>query len=290
MASRSQSEFTSTLAFLNPSWAERIRKQEEEEKKRVFEQLLKTGPVDWDDMSTPFDKEVLVRAKTYNPPVLFDLPPWKPGKSGISGGLASESAKKHTVMCPGSSFGYMNMTLPRGESLKISSGHKRGRVWFDGPVNIPCLFEVQPDGDTETWMSFTPSEIYTQRSAVRMATGRVVVGGMGLGWLLAAVAARKSVTEVVLVEKNRPLADWLLPRIRATFPSITDAKLTVHVEDVYDFMERDFANGNHERTKYLLDIWSSYGQTDRKFNQWKDKLDNRLWGWGQLAEKPRRLW
>ncbi len=34
------------------------------------------------------------------------------------------------------------------------------------------------------WMSLTPMEMMTQRSGVQAARGTVVIGGLGLGWLL----------------------------------------------------------------------------------------------------------
>ena len=40
------------------------------------------------------------------------------------------------------------------------------------------------------WMSLTPSEMATQRPGVQKAQGTVVIGGLGLGWLLRKVCEK----------------------------------------------------------------------------------------------------
>ena len=54
----------------------------------------------------------------------------------------------------------------------------------------------------------TPAEMLTQRSGVQAAEGTVVLGGLGLGWLLRKVCEKPSVERVIVVEKSQELLDW----------------------------------------------------------------------------------
>jgi spermidine synthase len=56
-------------------------------------------------------------------------------------------------------------------------------------------------------MSMTPAEMLTQRSGVQAAEGTVVLGGLGLGWLLRKVCEKQSVERVIVVEQSQELLD-----------------------------------------------------------------------------------
>lgn len=83
------------------------------------------------------------------------------------------------------------------------------------------------------WMSYTPMEVFTQRSLAARARGRTVVAGLGMGWLLVEAARQPEVTEVVLVERDEELVRWLLPRVRRHLPDEDDVEFTVVVGDVF---------------------------------------------------------
>jgi hypothetical protein len=51
-----------------------------------------------------------------------------------------------------------------------------------------------------TVMSNTPMEVRTHRGAVHSARGRVLIAGLGLGMVLEAIAAKETVTSVLVVE------------------------------------------------------------------------------------------
>jgi hypothetical protein len=121
-------------------------------------------------------------------------------------------------------------------------------------------------------MSLTPAEMLSQRSAVQEAAGAVVVGGLGLGWLLRKVCEKDAVEGVVVVEKSRDLLDWYGYRLCARYGKVSD----VLCDDVYNQV------GSHGRAKYLLDIWPVYqgARHDRRYRAAKRKLGKRLWAWG----------
>ncbi len=121
-------------------------------------------------------------------------------------------------------------------------------------------------------MSLTPGEMITQRSGVAKATGKVVVGGLGLGWFLRKVCDRESVEEVVVVEKSQELLDWYGYDLCKRFPKVKD----VVSNDIY----REI--GRHGESQYLLDIWPIYdgARQDKRLRAARKTLGNRLWAWG----------
>jgi hypothetical protein len=60
-------------------------------------------------------------------------------------------------------------------------------------------------------MTNTPMEVRTNREAFRMATGRVLINGLGLGMLLEGVLSKKEVTHVRVVEISQDLIDLVGP-------------------------------------------------------------------------------
>lgn len=97
-------------------------------------------------------------------------------------------------------------------------------TFFSDPIDVPALYEVsQPQAaaanaaaapTARMWMSHTPNEVVTLLPLARQARGRTVVVGLGLGWLLHDVSWRPAVREVVLVERDAELVEWLLPRLK----------------------------------------------------------------------------
>ena len=122
-------------------------------------------------------------------------------------------------------------------------------------------------------MSLTPSEMLTQRPGIQKARGTVVIGGLGLGWLLRKVCEKESVEQVIVVEKSKELLDWYGHDLCKRQPKVSD----VICDDIYNQIGR-----HGGKPIYLLDIWLLYGdaQKDPRLRSWKRKLNKRLWAWG----------
>jgi len=58
------------------------------------------------------------------------------------------------------------------------------------------------------WMSLTPMEIQSAALALYRATGRVVSGGLGLGYFAIRAAAKPQVTEVIVFENEPLVIEW----------------------------------------------------------------------------------
>src|SRR5579885_2058394 len=170
----------------------------------------------WDEDKTPFRAMLRLDAASYRPNPLFDIAAALPGDPVFR-------------VSPEGGFAYQNRLLRKGQTLRIwrKDGRvfREGRVVWNGDVSIPSLIDLNIDARTEqrfaaktpreervrwgsVWMSLTPMEMLTQRSGIPFATKTVVLGGLGLGWLLRKVCEKPEVERVVVVERSRELLDW----------------------------------------------------------------------------------
>jgi hypothetical protein len=72
--------------------------------------------------------------------------------------------------------------------------------YWSGPSlasQVPVLLR-----DGEPWMSITPLEVESEEIGIRAGRGHVLIFGLGMGWSMAAVAARSAVTSVTIVERD----------------------------------------------------------------------------------------
>ncbi len=245
----------------------------------LWDVLKRTEAVAWRD-DIPFSHVMYIKADTWKPAKLFDVK---------SNDLKTRTELlRDSIQCPGTRFYYTHNTLPASNSLKIALWEgMEGRIFFDAPVDTPVLFELQSDGERQVWMGLTPMEIMTQRPGVLMASGRVVVGGLGLGWFLNEVCKKPDVTEVVVVDREKNLIDWLRPRIEAAYPAVRKKKVEWVATGIYHYA----GNDTKPDTKYLLDIWPTFGGCDKdeEFASLKaSRPPGTVWGWGENTRKEKR--
>jgi len=162
-----------------------------------------TRALPWDPMM-PFQKFLAIQGASYLTwAEQYLLDAVEPGPVG----------HEPRVDIPGTDFYYCRALLKRGDLLTTVSGNRKGVVVFDTDVSIPTLREKKHDADT-VWMSTTPQEIFSLRAGLKVARGRVVVAGLGLGYQLIEASKKRSVEKVTLVERNVELFNWVWPRIR----------------------------------------------------------------------------
>ena len=227
---------------------------------------------DWHEDKTSVRHLLYLNARSYKTPRLFDIPP-------------SPRGFPKYVLSPQGHWAYQNAILPAGKSLELVEG----RVVWNGDIVLPMLVDTNirhcdgepfPKGtsrkkrvsDGAVWMSLTPMEMLTQRSGLQKARGKVVLGGLGLGWFLRKVCAKEDVTEVILVERSQELLDWYGYRICRKLPKVKD----IICNDVYSQL------GHHGDCQYLLDIWLYYDEArhDERLRTFRETLGNRVWAWG----------
>jgi len=208
-----------------------------------------------------------------------------PGLESLLSGDHPEAAR-YTARSQNGKWIYINRVLPRGSELDIyqfreNSGNPwsdfiEGSVAFDAPVIIPVVYEQSSGQRHPTlWMSHTPFEVLSQKPAADRAKGKTIVAGLGLGWLLARVANNPNVTEVILVERDPELVDWILPRLCSLLPK--DKPIHVVLGDMYDVLPRLSAD------TALLDIWPSYGEVEEEVRELMAKSPDIAlwWAWGR---------
>jgi hypothetical protein len=223
--------------------------------------------IDWDleavgDMS----HDLAIRAESFKPKLLFDVQPW------------NEDLCRQHVRSPRGSWVYVNWVVYQPIPHFGSVGH----TFFDGPVVIPILLDTKPLPDQEifilggtVWMSVTPAEMISQRSGIRRAKGKVLVGGLGLGWFLEQVCNRDDVDEVVVVERSQELLDWYGYRLCRNHDKVRE----VICDDVYAVVDR------FPEHQLLLDIWPTYGgdkgaHGDGRLAALRKTAGDRVWAWG----------
>jgi hypothetical protein len=216
-------------------------------------------------------------AATYRTDAIFDLPATKWPEGG------------EYLVSPKGNLAYQNRTVPEGRSLRLYDQHEGIVVW-NGDVPIPTLIDLNRECRTgerfaarmpvadrvqagAIWMSLTPMEMMTQRSAVKVASHTVVIGGLGLGWLLRKVCEKPEVERVIVVEKSQELLDWYGFRMCGRFEKVVE----VICDDIYrQIGKHGFA------ARYLLDIWHLFtgAANDHRLVPFRRKLKRRLWAWG----------
>lgn len=226
-------------------------------RKKIFEQKLLPRAEPWTD-KIKYKKVLVVQGETFCPPLLF--PHVKVGDVDVSNqGLRYKS------------WGYRHCLLPRGSGMPNWVGSKQGVVFFTTDVVIATLYQYNPNN---VWMSLTPAEMLSQRSGIRFAQGTVVLAGLGMGWLLDKICAKRNVREVIVVEKSQDLMDWYGYRLCEDQYKVSK----VIVDDIYNVVDQ-FDPKTH---RFLFDIWAGYGDAglDEKYLHFLGQPNVQSWGWG----------
>lgn len=206
---------------------------------------------DWDEAKTKFKSRLYLRASTWKPFALYDIAPGEKIEFG--------------------NWVYDHAVFPKSGSLAIYQGRKKGTVFFDDSVVIPRVSRYEGGFTPRVWMSYTPMECLSQRAGLKMAKGKVLIGGLGMGWLANRVAAKKQVTEVVVVDRDADI-------IRLAAPCCLSPKTTVVRGDVWKEVD-DY----DDDWTFLFDVWPGYGSNKDKpemlrFKQQRPRA--KWWAWG----------
>ncbi len=228
-------------------------------------------PVDWDP-KIKFQNSMHIRGSSFEQSRLFDVEPSKPSQR------LHELEKSQMAISPAKGWMYRERILPAGGSLSIASGNRFGIIMFDEDVLIPMLHKrwkstpENPRWSPNPWMSFTPFEFFTLRNGTKFAKGHTIVAGLGMGYQLEQVCARKSVTSVTLVEKDEYIVEWVLPLL-----NLSDTPVNVVIGDA------NFLVPKMEANTALIDIDSSYGGNG-EIMRWRCEeagaAIDKLWIWG----------
>lgn len=259
----------SIINFLNPEWAARQQQQADDYNQRRF---ATATFVDWTP-NIKWQLQMYIKAASYATYSLFKVKPTpelNPNK--VKDG--------HYVDSPTEQFRYTENVLKPGRTIQTWCGSKIGDVMFDKDIIIPALYEKDDYIKAyrrDPWMSLTPAEVMSLRGGTRRAKGRVIVAGLGLGHQLLEVDKRKQVKEIVLLEQNQELVDWLLPILR---PRLTKPLKVVVGDAMLEIprLKADVA---------LVDIFKGYGNNHYEIDDLR-KMSfeiGHIWGWGTATIK-----
>ncbi len=267
----------------NPDWKtdsstpRKVNQPTRQLQQQIRELIRDVPSEDWDEDFTEQKPLLLLNANSYKPEVLFDIP------------VSQRSSRKY-VVSPNGNFSYRNVSLPQFTLLKhfgdsgfttwngdivLPSLIDMRRRWHDGRTFPKKTSEYRRSAEGAVWMSITTSEILTQRSGVQKAKGKVLVGGLGLGWFLRKVCEKDTVDEVVVVEKSQELLGWYGYDLCRRHPKVKD----VICSDVYDVV------GRFPEHQLLLDIWPVFkgdrgAEGDPRLKALRDVAHDRVWAWG----------
>jgi hypothetical protein len=240
--------------------------EDERRKHEALVQSLVSQPVQKWHRDMKWAPLLHIEAKSYEPfvPRLFDVP--------TVGPFSNDSAERF------GDWGYQHIVLPKHHPLFTCLGARMGHVVFDDDVVIPRLWKFN---SSEVWMSMTPMEMLSQRPGFSKARGRVMVGGLGMGWALREILTRKSVTSVTVVERCEDILNWFGYRLVEQLEAESGKQIVVLNGDAFEEASARFA----EHDSFIFDIWQGYG-TARRDKRWR-KLSDRAacckkqaWAWG----------
>ena len=170
-------------------------------KQRLFDEFRRRlrSCVPWSP-AMPYTPELNLVGDTYH--TLNVFPELAPSDAPVAELNPAERADS-----PNKEFRYCIRLHRAGQQLMTWYGNQTGTVLFDSDVHIPAIYQCR-DGEPGVWnefpwMSLTPAEILTLREGSRLAKGRVVIAGLGLGHQLIEVSKRLTVKEIVLVERSQ---------------------------------------------------------------------------------------
>lgn len=161
--------------------------------------------------------------------------------------------------------------LPAEEPLELKLRGDRwiGYAAFNAAIVVPIL-EVHG----RAMMGITPFECISQWTGISRAKGHVVMAGLGLGWSLMKIHARKQVRQITVIEKDPEI----LKRVRKllglndTIPKPIDW-ICGDMWDIAPKLEADLL---------FADVWPSYSDVSYERERLVKTCPNikSVWCWG----------
>lgn len=256
--------------FGGPEQLERMKEQMRRRAERAMERAI------------PFDEFKIPRKIMDVGIIAESFKPENPLETILPDVPVDQDPKKPTgIIDPSGTLRYCRKRLPKGAGLQLVVSESMfmddGRLFFTDDVIVPTLEYKRRDFDKwHVWMSLTPYELKSQYSGIRAATGRVVIAGLGMGWLFKQIARKKTVKEIVVIEKDKNLIDWFGRKLCESEEKVEDL-----ICDDFFNKESDWPHRFEKGTRFILDIWPGFGDA-----AWDFRLEQlratgwKGWAWG----------
>ena len=153
-------------------------------------------------------------------------------------------------------FAIVHKKVPAGKPVPTSNirvafhrGQTRKQVVFDKPTKWHLLTE-----NGGVWMSDYPIEQIQIDEELKGFSGRVLVGGLGLGYAATALTMKPRVKEIVVVEKSPEV-------VQLVAPYISHRKVSVVNMDLFEYLTAAQEKGRAQFDFGFYDIWAADSET-----------------------------
>lgn len=150
-------------------------------------------------------------------------------------------------------------TLPTGETVQVVSPRQSimtGRPPVAAILAEPLRIHSLTENGTSSgvWMTDNPAELVAMHEFAQEASGRVLVGGLGLGIVVRYLAQNPRVRDITVVEREQDVIDLIRPQLLA------DVRVPVAVVhgSIFRFLGR-LPSWPYDST--FLDTWTGTGVT-----------------------------
>lgn len=156
-------------------------------------------------------------------------------------------------------------TLVTGTLRTLFFGQPQERLYFPHATRWHRLVEK----DYGTWMTDLPIEQRQMDALIRPAKGHVLVGGLGLGYAVVALAVKRSVKQIVVVERSADIIKLVweptVARVHhwCALAHVPVPKLAVVHADLFKYLRKRQKDGLGLLGLYdwaLFDIWQGDGE------------------------------
>ena len=121
------------------------------------------------------------------------------------------------------------------DDIEVTDNYKEiSKVgYFDKPFSYKALFEGK-----DLWMSLNPNEINTMATTIDNAKGRVLVLGLGMGYITYMLSQKKNISSITVIERNKENIALFKKHLFPLFPN--KAKITIIEDDAINFVKHYF--------------------------------------------------
>lgn len=211
--------------------------------------------VKWDEQMKYERGELIVDGPSYEAYIrewmkpFGEVPHFDKGNPGVEVGKMHFCYRTLPTHHPRRAHFLSDMVFMQRATLSINRRNRTiGQVKFTTPVPIPILHQMG-----QVWMSITPSEVFSLRTALRHCRGRVLIGGMGMGWVARKVAELPKVKSVTVVDKDGGVLDYFGKAVKCE--RVCDDAFTFAYNNVKQF------------DSIVFDVWPGYGDA-REDERW----------------------
>lgn len=150
---------------------------------------------------------------------------------------------EHQIYEKGKELDFVNVRM------SLLAGIKRGAIKLDENWVNQILYEYSITDGNQTWMSTAPVETFTHIYPALNAHGNVLVGGLGLGYILHMMNDLNSkISSITCIEINPHLVDL----IASYMPSMVETT----VDDIFNYLKTT----NKKFDFIYLDTWGGTGE------------------------------